>query len=165
MTDQGSYHVSSFSANMQAEIRRLDAQVDLFWRSEHELLREFGMRDGIDYLDCGCGPGRLIELVKSTYPATRCQGVEMDPILVQAANAYLDAFLEAKIDLVPWGYPCERIEGGMFTGRNSAQDTCEAGVPSGVNIAHRGPCSDTRPGGDIDGGNVKSNTRRTRSGQ
>lgn len=57
--------------------------------------------------------------------------------LVNAANAYLDAFLEAKIDLVPWGYPCERIEGGMFTGRNSAQDTCEAGVPSGVNIANR----------------------------
>ena len=57
--------------------------------------------------------------------------------LLNAANAYLDAFLEAKIDLVPWGYPCERIEGGMFTGRNSAQDTCEAGVPSGVNIANR----------------------------
>jgi hypothetical protein len=57
--------------------------------------------------------------------------------LVQAGNAYMDAFLEAKIDLVPWGYPCERIEGGMFTGRNSAQDTCEAGVPAGVNIANR----------------------------
>ena len=25
----------------------------------------------------------------------------------------------------------------MFTGRNSDQDTCEAGVPSGVNIANR----------------------------
>jgi len=57
--------------------------------------------------------------------------------LLNAANAYLDAFLEAKADLVPWGYPCERIEGGMFTGRNSQQDTCEAGVPSGVNIANR----------------------------
>jgi hypothetical protein len=27
-----------------------------------------------------------------------------------AANAYLHAFLEAKIDLVPWGYPCVRVE-------------------------------------------------------
>ncbi|HXD72960.1 MAG TPA: hypothetical protein VN628_04460, partial [Vicinamibacterales bacterium] len=26
--------------------------------------------------------------------------------LVAAANAYLDAFLEGKKDLVPWGYPC-----------------------------------------------------------
>ena len=49
----------------------------------------------------------------------------------------MDACLEAKIDLVPWGYPCERIEGGMLTGRNSAQDTCEAGVLAGVNIANR----------------------------
>jgi hypothetical protein len=69
--------------------------------------------------------------------------------LVNAANAYLDAFLEGKIDLVPWGYPCERIEGGMFTGRNSAQDTCEAGVPAGVNIANRHFVVDTVLGGVV----------------
>lgn len=89
--EHGSYHVSSFSASMQAEIRRLDAQVDLFWRSEQQLLAEFGLRDGIDYLDCGCGPGRMIELVKTAYPAGRCRGLEMDPILVEAANAKLQA--------------------------------------------------------------------------
>ncbi|MEJ0098831.1 MAG: hypothetical protein WDO12_03450 [Pseudomonadota bacterium] len=66
--------------------------------------------------------------------------------LLSAANSYLDAFLEAKADLVPWGYPCERIEGGMFTGRNSPQDTCEAGVPSGVNIANRHFVVDTVSG-------------------
>ncbi|MET0280598.1 MAG: hypothetical protein ABW278_05655 [Steroidobacteraceae bacterium] len=57
--------------------------------------------------------------------------------LVAAANAYLDAFLEGKIDLVPWGFPCVRIEGGAYTGRGTPADTCEAGVPSGVNIANR----------------------------
>jgi hypothetical protein len=57
--------------------------------------------------------------------------------LVAAANAYLDAFLEGNIDLVPWGFPCERIEGGMYTGTGSADDSCEVGVPSGVNIANR----------------------------
>jgi hypothetical protein len=57
--------------------------------------------------------------------------------LVQAANAYLDAFLEAKIDLVPWGFPCVRIEGGAYTGRGTQADSCEAGVPAGVNIANR----------------------------
>lgn len=57
--------------------------------------------------------------------------------LVSAANAYLDAFLEGKIDLVPWGFPCERIEGGAYTGTGSADDSCEVGVPSGVNIANR----------------------------
>ena len=82
---EGSYHVSSFSANTQAEIRRLDAQVDLFWPSERELIVRYGLRDGMDYLDCGCGPGRLIELLKDRFPALQCTGLEMDPILVEAA--------------------------------------------------------------------------------
>src|SRR5499427_1505690 len=57
--------------------------------------------------------------------------------LVAAANAYLDAFLEGKKDLVPWGYPCTRTEGGMHTGRGEATDSCDVGVPAGVNIANR----------------------------
>ena len=57
--------------------------------------------------------------------------------LEAAANAYLDAFLEAKLDLVPWGYPCQRTEGGMYTGKGNADDKCQVGVPSGVNISNR----------------------------
>jgi hypothetical protein len=57
--------------------------------------------------------------------------------LVAAANAYLDAFLEQKKDLVPWGYPCVRTEGGMYTGKGVPEDSCDVGVPSGVNIANR----------------------------
>ena len=57
--------------------------------------------------------------------------------LVAAANAYLDAFLEKKIDLVPWGFPCQRTEGGAHTGKGSPDDSCEVGVPSGVNIVNR----------------------------
>ena len=60
--------------------------------------------------------------------------------LVSAANAYLDAFLEGKLDLVPWGFPCVRVEGGAYTGKDgkeSPNDSCEAGVPAGVNITNR----------------------------
>jgi hypothetical protein len=57
--------------------------------------------------------------------------------LVAAANAYLDAFLEKRTDLVPWGYPCVRVEGGAYTGKGSPADTCESGVPAGVNIVNR----------------------------
>jgi hypothetical protein len=57
--------------------------------------------------------------------------------LVSAATAYLDAFLEGKIDLVPWGFPCARTEGGAYTGTGSPNDSCEVGVPAGVNIANR----------------------------
>lgn len=58
-------------------------------------------------------------------------------ILVNAANAYLDAFLEGKIDLVPWGFPCVRTEGGAYTGTGSPDDSCEVGVPGSVNITNR----------------------------
>ena len=57
--------------------------------------------------------------------------------LVSASSAYLDAFLEGKKDLVPWGYPCVRTEGGMYTGRGTDKDSCDVGVPAGVNIANR----------------------------
>jgi hypothetical protein len=57
--------------------------------------------------------------------------------LVAAANAYLDAFLERKIDQVPWGFPCVRVEGGAYTGRGTPTDSCEVGVPAGVNIVNR----------------------------
>jgi hypothetical protein len=57
--------------------------------------------------------------------------------LVAAANAYLDAFLEQKIDAVPWGYPCNRTEGGLRTGKGVPEDSCSVGVPSGVNIVAR----------------------------
>ena len=58
-------------------------------------------------------------------------------VLGAAANAYLDAFLEKKIDRVPWGFPCVRVEGGAYTGKDLPTDSCEVGVPAGVNIANR----------------------------
>jgi hypothetical protein len=57
--------------------------------------------------------------------------------LVAAANAYLDAFLEQKVDAVPWGYPCNRTEGGLRTGKGVPEDSCSVGVPAGVNIVAR----------------------------
>ena len=57
--------------------------------------------------------------------------------LIAAGNAYLDAFLEQKIDQVPWGFPCVRVEGGAYTGRGTPTDSCEVGVPAGVNIVNR----------------------------
>ena len=57
--------------------------------------------------------------------------------LIAGANAYLDAFLEQKTDAVPWGYPCNRTEGGIRTGKGVPEDSCSVGVPSGVNIVAR----------------------------
>ena len=59
--------------------------------------------------------------------------------LLYAANSYLDAFVNANLDIVPWGYPCVRIEGGAYTavGGEQPDSGCHPGVPSGVNIVNR----------------------------
>lgn len=61
--------------------------------------------------------------------------------LIAAANAYLDLFNDKTV-VVPWGTPCERLEGGLYTskaapGATLPDDSCNVGVPSGVKITDR----------------------------
>jgi hypothetical protein len=61
--------------------------------------------------------------------------------ILAAANAYLDLFNDKKA-VVPWGAPCARLEGGMYTGKGAPgvatpEDSCSVGVPSGVKIVDR----------------------------
>jgi ubiquinone/menaquinone biosynthesis C-methylase UbiE len=98
--NEGSYHVSSFAANTQSEIRRLDSQVDLFWQAESALLERHGLRSGMDYLDCGCGPGGLMERVRYKFPGVRMTGLEMDPILVEAAKDKFRQIGDSRVRIV-----------------------------------------------------------------
>ena len=61
--------------------------------------------------------------------------------LQAAADAYLDYFDDKKVS-VPWGSPCERLEGGLYTGKggpgvSQPTDSCNVGVPVGVKIVDR----------------------------
>lgn len=56
--------------------------------------------------------------------------------LMAAANAYLDSFND-KSKQVPWGTPCDRLEGSSYTGNGSPTDSCNVGVPSGVELSNR----------------------------
>jgi hypothetical protein len=61
--------------------------------------------------------------------------------LIAAANAYLDYFDDKKV-VVPWGSPCERLEGGLYTGKGGPgvslpTDSCNVGVPNNVKIVDR----------------------------
>jgi hypothetical protein len=62
-------------------------------------------------------------------------------VIIAAANAYLDSFNDKSI-VVPWGSPCARLEGGLYTAKGapgvvSAADTCNVGVPSGTKLVNR----------------------------
>lgn len=61
--------------------------------------------------------------------------------ILAAANAYLDSFDNKSVQ-VPWGSPCARLEGGLYSGKGAPgvatpDDTCNVGVPSGVKIVER----------------------------
>lgn len=61
--------------------------------------------------------------------------------LQAAADAYLNLFND-KTAKVPWGTPCARLEGGLYTskaqpGSLNPDDSCNVGVPSGVPIVDR----------------------------
>jgi hypothetical protein len=58
--------------------------------------------------------------------------------LIAAANAYFDQFFSGPNTVyVPWGTPCNRLEGGIYSGDGSPDDSCNVGVPSGMNISGR----------------------------
>ncbi len=56
--------------------------------------------------------------------------------LIAAADAYLDLFNDPTVE-VPWGEPCARLEGGVYSGRGEPTDTCNVGVPEGVELTNR----------------------------
>ena len=56
--------------------------------------------------------------------------------LIAAANAYLDSFSDKSVQ-VPWGTPCNRLEGSAYTGDGSPTDSCNVGVPDGVKLTGR----------------------------
>jgi hypothetical protein len=52
--------------------------------------------------------------------------------MIRGANAYLDGFADKFTD-IPWGIPCARLEGGLYTNRtNDPVASCEVGMPPGV---------------------------------
>ncbi|SPO02430.1 uncharacterized protein DNG_05103 [Cephalotrichum gorgonifer] len=57
-------------------------------------------------------------------------------VIQAGADAYLDIFNDKSV-VVPWGTPCARLEGGMYTGNGSPSDRCDVGIPNGVALVNR----------------------------
>lgn len=56
--------------------------------------------------------------------------------LQAAADAYLDYFSDKSVK-VPWGTPCDRLEGSAYTGKGLPTDSCNVGVPDNIKMAER----------------------------
>lgn len=56
--------------------------------------------------------------------------------LIAAAHAYEDRFLDEAV-VIPWGTPCNRLEGGIRSGKDAPDDSCAGGFPTGMNFADR----------------------------
>jgi hypothetical protein len=56
--------------------------------------------------------------------------------LKAAADAYLDLFKDKSVQ-VPWGTPCARLEGSVYTGKGQPTDDCNVGVPENIDMAER----------------------------
>lgn len=89
MTEQRSYKIDEFSTNVDVEIERLKAQVELFWDVEKRNYEDHGLRDGLKLLDCGSGPGCLVLKLARNYPACSIHSLEIDPILLGHQRDYL----------------------------------------------------------------------------
>jgi SAM-dependent methyltransferase len=89
MNSQGSYQIRTIASNVEKEIQRLKAQVDLFWEQELKHYVEFGLRDGLSIAELGSGPGFLTEKMLATFPHLKVTAIEIDPFLVAYAKDYL----------------------------------------------------------------------------
>jgi hypothetical protein len=85
---------------------------------------------------------KMVKISSAEKWTTIPKAQQNDRATIKAAgDAYLDCFLDSTKVTVPWGTPCARLEGSMYTGNASnpggSSGTCNVGVPQGVNITDR----------------------------
>lgn len=87
----GSYDVHASHRDFDSEIERLRAQTLASWTKELRHLQWFGLRNGMEVLEIGCGPGFVTEQLIGAFPDSRVTAVEIDRTLAERARVYLNA--------------------------------------------------------------------------
>lgn len=86
MSNQGSYVIQKFTTTVATEIQRLKAQVELFWSKELRFYKMFGLKDGMAILECGSGPGYVMEKLLREFQLSHGVALEADPYLFEVLN-------------------------------------------------------------------------------
>src|SRR5579871_585404 len=100
MSTSGSYHVSSWHRDAEAELQRLREQVDDYWPKEVRILTALGLTDGMTILDAGSGPGFFTERLLKLLPACHVIDVEHDPATLGWAQQYLGQVSSERVRFV-----------------------------------------------------------------
>ncbi|MBG0566154.1 methyltransferase domain-containing protein [Actinoplanes aureus] len=90
MRNDSSYDVRRIARSVPAEIKRLGAQVELFADAEMRAYRRFGLRAGMAVADLGCGPGFLLQALRTAEPDLVLTGMDIEPLLLEQARELLD---------------------------------------------------------------------------
>ena len=80
---ESEYRPELYSRDSSSESRRLKAQVDMAFGCELPVLRRLGLRDGMNVLVVGCGPGHYAAALLAALPSLRITCVEREPSFVR----------------------------------------------------------------------------------
>lgn len=106
-----SYKIKDFSTNVEGEVNRLRSQVDLFWPKELRAYRQFGLEDGMRVLECGSGPGHVLDNLLREFPGCRATAVEIDPYLVGVLKERLGGRCEiSQQSIMDLGFAAESFD-------------------------------------------------------
>lgn len=91
MTDNrtSSYVASEMPRGLDIELERLRAQALLSWAKEAHHLSGWGLRDGMQILEIGSGPGFITEQLARFVPSGSVTSLEIDPVLIEKATNYM----------------------------------------------------------------------------
>ena len=94
-----SYKIQDVSGSVEVELKRLKAQVELFWNKELKNYVEFGLKDQMSIVELGSGPGFLIEKLLDAFNQLSITGVEIDDFLVEYSINYLSGKYGNRINI------------------------------------------------------------------
>ena len=86
---RGSYRLQDRFTDVEAELGRLEAQVENMWSKEADVLRRRGLPLDARVLEIGCGPGFVTERLLALVPNGSVTGLDNDPYMIEIAERRL----------------------------------------------------------------------------
>ncbi|WP_261595319.1 beta-ketoacyl synthase N-terminal-like domain-containing protein, partial [Pseudoalteromonas holothuriae] len=86
-----SYDIHKIAKNVDNEVDRLNAQVDLFWEQEFNLMLDAGLKDGMSIVEIGSGPGYITSKILTYFPNCHVTQIEIDDYLLKFSKQYLQS--------------------------------------------------------------------------